>query len=178
MNFGEKIKEIRISQGLTQDELAQRSELTKGFISQVENNLASPSINSFIDILNSLGIKPSEFFEDSEERIVFKDEDFSEYTDSDKKYVINWLVPNSQKNHMEPLLIEIEKGGMSEKISPFDGEEFGYVLDGDLELLYGGKTFKVKKGESFYFKGNKTHILKNKGNKILKVVWVTSPPSF
>ena len=50
MNIGEKIKNIRIAQGLTQEELAQRCELTKGFISQVERDIASPSITSFIDI--------------------------------------------------------------------------------------------------------------------------------
>ena len=62
MNFGEKLKNLRVMQGLTQDELAQRSELTKGFISQIENDIASPSITTFIDILDALGTNPRDFF--------------------------------------------------------------------------------------------------------------------
>lgn len=178
MNFGEKIKNIRISQGLTQEELAQRSELTKGFISQVENNIATPSITSFLDIIDALGMSPSEFFEDREEKIVFKDEEFSEYIEEEKGYTLNWLVPNSQKNYMEPTIIEIKPKGSSEKINPYDGEEFGYVMEGKLDLVVGKKTYKVNEGESFYFKANKNHILKNKGSKHLKILWVSSPPSF
>lgn len=178
MNFGEKIKDMRVSQGLTQEELAQRAELTKGFISQVENNLASPSITSFIDILDALGISPSDFFQEKQEKIIFKDEEFSEYIDDQKGYKINWLVPNSQKNHMEPLMIEIKPKGTSQIINPFDGEEFGYVVDGELELMYGDEKFQVNKGESFYFKGNKSHFLKNNSKKTLKILWVTSPPNF
>lgn len=178
MNFGGKIKDIRILQGLTQEELAQRSELTKGFISQVENNIASPSITSFLDILDALGISPSDFFQDKEEKIVFKDEEFSEYIDEEKGYTINWLVPNAQKNHMEPTYIEISPNGSSEELSPYDGEEFGFVLKGEVELLIGNNSYKVKEGESFYFKANKNHVLKNNKNKVAKIIWVSSPPNF
>ncbi|MDO5027931.1 MAG: XRE family transcriptional regulator [Bacillota bacterium] len=178
MNFGEKIKDLRLAQGLTQEELAQRCELTKGFISQVENNLASPSITSFIDILDALGTSPSKFFDDKEEKIVFKDEEFSEYVDEENGYVINWLVPNSQKNHMEPTLIEIQPGGSSLDLDPFDGEEFGYVIEGQIDLIYGNKTFKVQSGQSFYFSAKKNHKLVNKGKKAAKIIWISSPPSF
>lgn len=178
MNFGEKIKDIRLAQNLTQEELAQRCELTKGFISQVENNLASPSITSFIDIVEALGLTPAEFFSEDEEKIVFKDEEFSEYIDDDKGYRINWLVPNAQKNYMEPTLIEINPSGESVEVSPFDGEEFGFVLEGELELSFGEDLYRLKEGESFYFRANKNHILRNRGKRILKVMWISSPPSF
>lgn len=179
MNFGEKIKDIRVAQGLTQEELAQRCELTKGFISQVERNLAAPSITSFMDIVEALGLSPAEFFEDETEKKVYKEEEFSEYIDEELGYKINWLVPNSQKNQMEPTLIEINPGGTSEIVNPYDGEEFGYVLKGKLDLVFGEETYKIRKGETFYFKSRKPHILKNTSNKVvLKVLWISSPPSF
>ncbi len=72
MNIGNKIKELRISNDLTLQELASRSELTKGFLSQVERNLTSPSISTLEDILEALGTNLSEFFqEDKDEQIVF-----------------------------------------------------------------------------------------------------------
>ena len=56
MVIGEKIKNLRLSCELTQEELADRCELTKGYISQLENDLTSPSIATLIDILSALGI--------------------------------------------------------------------------------------------------------------------------
>ena len=71
MDIGKKIKELRVAKGLTQEELADRSELSKGFISQVERNLTSPSIATLTDILQCLGFTIGEFFsEEPEEQIV------------------------------------------------------------------------------------------------------------
>ena len=66
MEIGAKIKELRLERGLTQEELGDRCELTKGYISQLENDLTSPSIATLKDILVSLGSSLSEFFSDEE----------------------------------------------------------------------------------------------------------------
>ena len=62
MNIGAKIKELRVAKGLTQEELADRAELSKGFISQLERDLTSPSIVTLVDILQCLGVSVSAFF--------------------------------------------------------------------------------------------------------------------
>lgn len=178
MEIGKKIKELRMLQNLTQEELANRCELTKGFISQVERDIASPSITSFIDILDALGISPSEFFENKNEKITFSDEEFIEYINQEHNIIINWTVPNSQKNMMEPTILELGSKGYTKTISPFDGEEYGYILEGEIELVYGEETFNLKKGDSFYFEANKDHYIKNNKNKKAKLLWVSSPPNF
>ena len=72
MSIGGKLKELRILKGLTQEELADRAELSKGFISQVERDLTSPSIATLMDILQCLGTTIGEFFNEApEEQIVF-----------------------------------------------------------------------------------------------------------
>lgn len=77
MNIGNKIRELRIEKNLTQEELANRAELSKGFISQLERNLTSPSIATLIDILQCLGTNLTEFFaEESDEQIAFRKDDF------------------------------------------------------------------------------------------------------
>jgi len=79
MELGIKIKRLRLRNNLTQEELADRCELTKGYISQLENELTSPSIATLEDILNALGTTPAEFFSDEkDEKIVFTDADFIE----------------------------------------------------------------------------------------------------
>ena len=62
MTIGNKIKELRVAKNLTQEELADRSELSKSFISQVERDLTSPSIATLIDLLQCLGTTLSDFF--------------------------------------------------------------------------------------------------------------------
>ena len=79
MTIGNKIKSLRNFHQLTQEELADRCELTKGYISQIENDLTSPSISTLIDILSALGTTLHEFFKDEEDqRIVFTKEEYFE----------------------------------------------------------------------------------------------------
>ena len=102
MELGTKIKRLRLQKNLTQEELADRCELTKGYISQLENELTSPSITTLEDILNALGTTFADFFKDEkEEKVVFTDAEFIEKIDATHK--IEWLVPNAQKNEMEPI---------------------------------------------------------------------------
>ena len=76
MDIGHKIKQLRIKLGLTQEELAARKELSKGFISQLERDLTSPSIATLMDILEALGTNIRDFFNESiQENIVFPAED-------------------------------------------------------------------------------------------------------
>ena len=73
MDIGSRIKHLRKQKGLTLEELASRSELSKGFLSQLERNLTSPSIATLDDILEALGSSLSEFFrEDKDERYIFR----------------------------------------------------------------------------------------------------------
>ena len=172
MEIGGKIKQLRQQAQLTQEELADRCELTKGYISQIENDLTSPSIATLIDILSALGTTLKEFFdEEVEQKVVFTENDFIEKVSSDS--VMHWLVPNAQKNAMEPMLITLL--GKTETIEdlPHEGEEFGYVLEGEIVIKLGKKTHVCKKGESFYFIADKSHYIINKKDKKAKFLWIT-----
>ena len=177
MDIGAKLKELRILKGLTQEELADRAELSKGFISQLERDLTSPSIATLMDILQCLGTSIGEFFNETpEERIVFGKTDYFEKHDLELKNEIKWIIPNAQKNMMEPILLTLEPGGETYPDNPHEGEEFGYVLQGNISIHIGSKTYKAKKGESFYFVSDKKHYLSSKAGAVL--IWVSSPPSF
>lgn len=179
MKIGEKIKDMRIKNGLTQEELANRCELSKGFISQLERDLTSPSITTLVDILESLGTNLKDFFNEAiEEKVVFKKDDVFEKEDRDLKHLIRWLVPNSQKNIMEPISMSLDAGGSSGRDYPHEGEEFGYVMNGSIFVHLGNSRYKVKKGESFYFKPSVVHSVSNAGSNKANLIWVSSPPSF
>ena len=177
MDIGAKIKRLRLSNQLTLEELANRSELTKGFLSQLERDLTSPSIATLENILEALGTNLKDFFsEDEDEQIVFSKDDFFENTQDD--YKISYIIPNAQKNEMEPILIELKEDKKSMEIDPHDGEEFGYVIQGKVTLVNGEEEYEVKKGETFYLKGNLPHYIVNKHDTLAKVIWVSTPPIF
>jgi len=179
MNIGKEIKRLRIINGLTQEELADRCELSKGFISQVERDLASPSISTLSDLLQCLGTDLKNFFNEAiDEDVVFKADDVFVKEYKDEGSIINWIVPNSQKNDMEPIIIELAPDGKSYIDDPHEGEEFGYVLNGSIVLHIGNKKYRVKKNESFYYKPTAVHYIENKTKSNAKVLWVSTPPSF
>ncbi len=165
--------------GLTQDELAARTELSKGFISQLERDLTSPSIATLMDILEALGTDLSSFFnEQPEEKISYVAEDMFVKEDPELGCSIQWLVTNAQKNALEPILVTLEPGGQSEEDDPHEGEEFGYVIAGSIVLQVGERQFRIKKGGSFYFRTSSTHWIRNQGRTQARVLWISTPPSF
>lgn len=177
MEIGSKIKALRIVNGLTQEELADRAELSKGFISQLERDLTSPSIATLSDILQCLGVSVSEFFaEDSDEQVVFADEDYFEKIDSELRNKIEWIIPSAQKNVMEPIRLTLAAGGQTYPDNPHEGEEFGFVLKGEITIHIGKKNHLAKAGESFYYTPARKHYISSRTGA--ELIWVSSPPSF
>ncbi len=178
MEIGVKIKQLRLQRGLTQEELAARTELTKGFISQLERDLTSPSIATLMDILAALGTDVAGFFrETQDEPVVYNTDDMFVKQEPDG-YTIQWLVTNAQKNALEPILVTIPGGVSGVEDDPHEGEEFGYVLSGSVTLVVGTKRYRIKKGGSFYFRPTRVHYLINHGKTEARVLWVSTPPSF
>lgn len=176
--IGKKLKDLRNQNGLTQQELADRTELTKGYISQLENGQAVPSVMTLMDILECLGSSMAEFFkETTEEQIVFHKADYFEKKDEESKNSIEWLVPDAQKKMMEPILVELLPNGMVPEDRPHDGEEFGYVLSGEIVVKLGEKKYTAKSGESFYYTANRKHSI-SAGGKGAKFLWISTPPTF
>ena len=179
MDIGRKIYELRTLHGLTQKELADRTELSKGFISQLERNLTSPSIATLRDILECLGTDLKGFFSDfTDDKMVFPASDTFVKEDPETGISIRWLVPNCQKNEMEPILITIAPGAATAMDDPHEGEEFGYVLSGAVFVHRGAHKKRARRGDSFSFRSGVSHGLSNAGKTPAQVIWVAHPPSF
>ena len=167
MEIGSKIKNLRLQKGLTQEELGDRCELSKAFISLLESDKTSPSMATLEDILNVLGTDFAHFFkEESSKRVVYGKDDYSVKKDTDLK------------NEMEPILVTIEPGGSTYPDNPHEGEEVGYVTEGVITIVIDNEKYQAKKGESFYIACDKPHYLENTTNKPAKAIWISAPPSF
>lgn len=177
MEIGTKIKRMRQQLNLSQAELADRCELTKGYISQLENDLTSPSISTLMDILAALGTDLAEFFKKEDDtRVVFHADEFIEKCDGGMN--LKWIIPNAQKNEMEPVLVELAEGSSTSLDFPHEGEEFGFVLDGKICIELGNGKHVCKKGEAFYYTADKSHKIVNCGKTNAKFLWVSTPPNF
>jgi transcriptional regulator with XRE-family HTH domain len=164
---------------LTQEELASRADLTKGFISQLENDTTSPSIATLKDILDVFGVSMQEFFsETSDEDIVYGKDARVQATDDDEKIRVELLVPGAQNREMDPVLVTLEPGEEMDEQPFHEGEEFGFVLLGKVQLKLDDKVYTVKRDECFYFTSDKKHSVKNIGKTDAKILWVVTPPTF
>ncbi len=178
LRIGGKIRDLRKQNGLTQQELADRAELTKGFISQLEHGQVSPSVITLFDLIECLGVTPGEFFKDTdEEKVVFRAGDFFEKTD-ERGNRIQWIVPSAQSNQMEPILVTLAPRQSLENDTPHNGEEFGYVLSGRLVIHLADSRHEVKAGESFYYEADRNHYIENPSGRETRFIWVSTPPSF
>ncbi|MBP7401159.1 MAG: cupin domain-containing protein [Clostridia bacterium] len=182
MNIGEKIKSLRQQNQLTQEELADRCELSKGFISLLERDMTSPSIATLTDILSCLGTDLREFFsglgEGDDRPVVFGADDHMAKRDEEYASEVRWLVPTAQKNAMEPILVTLDPGGSTFPDRPHEGEETGYVLQGSIVIEIGNKRWRAGRGDSFLIRPDAPHRILNPGRRAARFLWISCPPSF
>jgi len=180
LKIGERLKRFRLINSLTQEELASRADLTKGYISQLENDATSPSIATLKDILDVFGITMQEFFTEQSgaAEVVFGADSRVQSTSDDDGVKVELLVPGAQNREMDPVIVTIKPGEEMDEQGYHDGEEFGYVLIGKIQLQLDDRSYTVKKGECFYFSSDKRHSVKNPGKTEAKILWVVTPPTF
>ncbi len=177
MKIGAKLKRLRHKNNLTLEELASRTELSKGFLSQLEHDLTSPSITTLEDICYVLGISLAQFFaEDKPVQMVYTED--NRFIDQQENYILHWIVPNAHENKMEPLIIELPPKQHSELIGPSQAETFGYVLKGRVDLVTMNQRLKVKTNQCFYVFGDQQYSLENTSKSTATVLWVSTPPIF
>lgn len=179
MNVGEKVKNLRLKMGLTQEELAERSDLTKGFISQLERGNTSPSVDTMALIVRALGTNLAEFFsETAQESAVYPWSEAVAVTDENLGHTMHFLIANAQTLDMEPVLLEIAPGGRSKSYSPYEGQSYGFVLSGSLVLHLDHSAYGLDASDSFYFAADRPFHIENPGEETGRLLWVLSPPNF
>lgn len=179
MKIGERLKRLRLANSLTQEELASRADLTKGYISQLENDATSPSIATLKDIIDVFGINMQEFFSESiDEDIVYGKDSRVQATNDDDRIRVELLVPGAQNREMDPVLVTLEPGEEMDEQPFHEGEEFGFIILGKIQLRLDDRLYTVKKDECFYFSSDKRHSVKNIGKGQARILWVVTPPTF
>ena len=153
-----------------------------------ENSNKNPTVNSVQrdymagevskDVTKRL-LLPKEIVDAHEEGIIhFHDADYFEKQDEETGTLTEWIIPNAQKNEMEPIRITLKPGGRTRTEDPHEGELFGYVLSGNITIHIGQQTHRARKGESFYFRPTARHYIEATAKSGASFIWVSTPPSF
>jgi transcriptional regulator with XRE-family HTH domain len=181
---GKKIKSIRETKNISLDELCERSGLSSIQIQSIEESENLPSLAPLIRIARALGVRLGTFLDDNDELgpvICKKDErkesiSFSGGAINARTHMEYFsLAGHKSGRHMEPFIIEIQPDETKEFIlSEHEGEEFIYVLDGEIEINYGKDTYTLSKGDSIFYDSivkHHVHAKEGQSAKILAVIY-------
>lgn len=176
MEIGEGLKALRLQKNLTQEELGERTDLTKGYISQLENDLSSPSLDTFLQILDVLGTTAKDFFKAETDEVieVMEPTGMVEACNEADGWATKWLVAHSNDHEMEPVTIQLASKGETKHYAPSKAETFGYVLAGEVTVCVGNVEKSVLEGSTFYYVADREHYLKNKTESLAKVLLVVT----
>ncbi|MCM3756572.1 XRE family transcriptional regulator [Sporosarcina aquimarina] len=176
MQIGSKIKRLRLQSGLTQEELGERTDLTKGYISQLERDLNSPSIETLFSLLEVLGTTPKDFFDETKKSdpVVYSPEHQTTYINDELHYKIRWLIPRSNENEMEPVHITFSRKGELKQFAPSLSETFIYVLVGNVEIEIGTRIYSASEGDAVYYSAEDQHRISNAHDGISELLLVAT----
>jgi len=183
MNVGSRLRQIRKSKGYTVKDVAELTNYSSSFISQVERNIASPSINSLKRICDALKIPIAYIFDDDKyhdyfDGIVVRKDHRRKLSNINSKTEMFLLSPNL-KRKIELLLIKAQPGAKSgEYFHQHKGEECGMIITGTMTFEVGDKSFVLYEGDSAYFSSEIPHRWRNDGDTEAVFIWAITPPSF
>jgi transcriptional regulator with XRE-family HTH domain len=184
---GSKIKGIRESKNLSVEEIAERSGLSVDQINSIETDQNLPSLGPLIKIARALGVRLGTFMDDNdalgpvvcraEEREQNSSISFSNgAADARKHMEYHPLAQQKAGRHMEPFVIDINPEDTPDfQLSAHEGEEFIYVMDGEVEIIYGKDKYTLKEGDSIFYDSivkHHVHGAPGKSAKILAVVYI------
>ncbi len=180
MDIGDKIKELRERKALTMKQLAGLVECTPSLISQLERGKTAPSISTLKKIADALHANIVDFFS-------FPPHEDEVITRADQRVTMQlprWdariqsLTRVIGKKRMQAFYTVIKPGGGSSGHYCHEGEEFGIVLKGEMELKLEDRVYAVRENDSFYFSSQVPHDWNNRRDEDVVVVWVITPPTF
>ena len=184
---GFKIKGIRESKNISVEELAERSGLSVDQINSIENDQYLPSLGPLIKVARTLGVRLGTLLDDNDSLgpVVHRGQEHNQDStisfsndalDSRKYMEYHPLAKQKTGRHMEPFIIDVQPSEEKEfKLSAHEGEEFIYVLEGEINIAYGKETYELKAGDSIFYDSivkHHVHGTPGKAAKVLAVIYI------
>ena len=159
--FGSRIRKLREGQEWTRETLAEKTGQSPEFILQVENEEVTPPVGFLLRLSRALGVDPGTFLDEREKQTI-RDRRAEAFVKRTENYSYETLTPEAESEHLRAFMITIESKQAHKPVAyKHEGEEFVFVMAGELELTLGGKAHCLKPGESIRFNSDIPHKLKN-----------------
>jgi quercetin dioxygenase-like cupin family protein/DNA-binding XRE family transcriptional regulator len=179
LHLGLRLRALRKERHLSLDEVAKGSGISRSFLSLIENDRSDISFSKLIRLVNFYGISVTDIMPDPdprEDQIIVRREDRKHITSPVEGMDVFLLSPDT-KHKMMPVIEEFQPGGHMNEYSSHEGEEFLYVLQGDIEVtLEGREPFVLREGDSAYYNADQKHGFRNAGEGIALLFAVVTPP--
>ena len=176
--LGARIRSRRRQLGLTLRAVSEGCQLSVPYLSQVERNHANPTVTALASIARALGVGLSYFVPDEEHTtVVVRSGQGHELQFRELPYRVTSLAGRGSGLQLEPMLIRLVPYFLSEATSHL-GEEFLYVLSGQLSLKVGDECFQLQPGDSAQHPSTTPHAWENPGNTVTQLLWVGTPKLF
>ncbi|HWE78635.1 MAG TPA: XRE family transcriptional regulator [Pseudolabrys sp.] len=176
-----RLRHARMVRGITLKKLADEADCSESMLSKIENDKAAPSFGTLHRIATALGTNISELYAPANGVVVSRAGErpvlMTDNLRTGKGLELERLIPYSREHLLQGNIHRIAPGGGSEAIA-HAGEEIGYVLEGEIELVIDGQRFRAGKGDSFHFRSELPHAYRNIGTKTARVLWISTPPTF
>ncbi len=184
--LGEKVKTMRETRNLSLEDLAERAHLKISGIKKIEDGEIIPGLTPLLKIARVLGVRLGTFLDDQQNIgpvVTGKDEKknitrFSGRDNPDHSDLNFYsLALNKSGRHMEPFMIDIlPSSGEDYKLSSHEGEEFIYVVQGEVEIVYGKDTYILTEGMSIYYDSIVDHHVHSHGSEAARILAVVYAP--
>lgn len=176
--LGEKIRQLRKKQKLTLKEISEQTNLSISFLSQLEHDKTSATLESLRKISDALGVNPSYFFSSNDEEtdlstnVVQRAQD--DIDTHKTSFVYKNLVGNMENPLFTPLFIVLHPGDNRGNLFSHKGQEFLFVLEGTLTVLIEAEKYVLRPYESIFLDASKPHYWRNDTDEVIKFLCINS----
>jgi transcriptional regulator with XRE-family HTH domain len=179
-HVGERVRQVRHKKGLSLEDVSQRTDIDVSMLSQIEQGAVAPPLGTIIKLAKALEMRMGYFISGEQERpytiVRHRDRKVVSRYDSKKAkyygYEYESLAPHKKDRHMEPFLVTLEAADTEDERSTHDGQEFIFVLQGQMEVRLDEELHILDPGDAIYYDSTVPHLVKTHGKKTTKILAV------
>ena len=175
-NLGKRLRALRDERGLTLAQLGQQVGLSASYLSQVERGVTMPSLSRLTTLAKALDVEMGYFFEDDVSSPCVVRLNQGKRLRSTADTIVELLSTDLPDKEIQPNRVVCQPGASRDQLPTHPGEEFGFVLKGQLTVTVGEETFVLEAGDSIHYQALQPHLWRNEGDEEFIAIWAVSPP--
>jgi len=180
IRIGGRLRHARLLKGATLKQVSKAASCSESLLSKIENGRTYPSLPMLHRIAVALGTNVSALLASAwdEDSVICLPEERANYVVHERGIRLERLIPYSDAHLLQSNIHWIGPGASLEGEIAHQGEELGYILEGEIELTVAGRRYCAGAGASFHFRSELPHSYRNLGSTPARVLWVSTPPTF